>query len=185
VAILAAAYAGGANAWAAQRVVFDVPEPCHVYATVKMAFTGDAFTYGYASWAGTSWRWAVHKNGAPARWHDRDIEAAFTVETVTEKIKDSADLAGLWFGGPITLPQTAIELIEFVSDIAQVWQGSASGIGRRGGHDSDLDAPAGDGDVHRAPGDTGPLVLRVILRGRTLAMQAGFVRPKSEARCCR
>ena len=87
--VFTSAFAGGASCWAAQRVNFYAPEPLHVYATTKMIYTGSSFTYGFASWAGSSWRWRVDYGP----WHDHDIDAAFTLQTIGGKVIDLAFLA--------------------------------------------------------------------------------------------
>lgn len=113
--VFASSFVGGASSVAWQEVWFSVPEPVHVYATITMSYTGDAFTYGFASWAGTSWRWLVNSPGVSGSWHDHDIAAAFTVETVGGKVIDLAlELIGL--------PPVVEEIVELIQDVWDVYE---------------------------------------------------------------
>lgn len=117
VAAFAGAFIGGSFSRAGQYVGFTVPEPCHVYATVKLAYTGDTTTYGFASWAGTAWEWQVDDG----RWHPEDIDAAFTLETVGGKVLDLAFLAAGGFAFPAEI-EALIDVLENTWSMIQLAQ---------------------------------------------------------------
>jgi len=123
--VFASAWVGGASSVAWQEVRFEAPQPVHVYATVKMTYTGSPFTYGYASWAGTSWRWAVHVHGEEARWHDHDLDAALTLETVGGKVIDLALLAAGGFEFPAAV-EVLIDVIDNAWTMHQLSQDMAN-----------------------------------------------------------